>query len=703
MVDIQLSVIGNYETGVFDQSAAEIPAYDPTTQRLFVVNAQSATVEVLDLSDPSQPVKLFDIDVSAFGNGGAANSVAVQNGIVAIAVENSDKQANGQVVFYAADGDGTTALSNVDVGALPDMLAFTPDGTKLLVANEGEPSDDYTIDPEGSVSIIDLSGGVANLTQPNVTTATFNAFDAQREDLIAAGVRIFGPNASTSQDFEPEYIAVSADSTTAWIALQENNAFAVLDLTTGQITDILPLGFKDHSLPGNGIDASDRDAGINIQPWPVFGMYMPDAIAAYSVGGQTFIVSANEGDARDYAGFAEESRIADLTLDATAFPNAVDLQSDEQLGRLTVTTTLGQNENGEYEALYAYGSRSFSIWDAAGNLVFDSGDDFEQITASLLPNDFNANNDENGSFESRSDNKGPEPEGVTLGQINGRTYAFIGLERIGGVMVYDITDPSAAEFVEYINPRDFAGDAAAGTAGPLGPEGLVFISAQDSPTGFPLLVVSNEVSGSTTIFSINYNATDFATRGNDVLTGTPDADTINGLAGNDVILGLAGDDTLLGAAGSDRLFGDIGNDLLNGGAGNDILRGGDGNDRLIGAIGNDRLLGDAGNDTLEGGAGNDVLIGGAGRDTLIGGLGNDRLIGGAGVDIFVIGRRAGRDIAFDFEQGTDRIGLSNGLSFGDLSLVQRGRNTLIRAGQENLLFVLGTSADDLGRRDFVAA
>ncbi|WP_204152379.1 choice-of-anchor I family protein [Leptolyngbya sp. CCY15150] len=703
MVDIQLSVIGNYETGVFGQSAAEIPAYDPTTQRLFVVNAQSATIEVLDLSDPSQPVKLFDIDVSAFGNGGAANSVAVQNGIVAIAVENSDKQANGQVVFYAADGDGTTALSSVDVGALPDMLIFTPDGTKLLVANEGEPSDDYTVDPEGSVSIIDLSGGVANVTQTNVTTATFNAFDAQREDLIAAGVRIFGPNASTSQDFEPEYIAVSADSTTAWIALQENNAFAVLDLTTGQITDILPLGFKDHSLPGNGIDASDRDDSINIQPWPVFGMYQPDAIAAYSVGGQTFIVSANEGDARDYAGFAEESRIADLTLDATAFPNAVDLQSDEQLGRLTVTTTLGQNENGEYEALYAYGSRSFSIWDAQGNLVFDSGDDFEQITAAQLPNDFNANNDENGSFESRSDNKGPEPEGVTLGQINGRTYAFIGLERIGGVMVYDITDPSAAEFVEYINPRDFAGDAAAGMAGPLGPEGLVFISAQDSPTGFPLLVVSNEVSGSTTIFSINYNATDFATRGNDVLTGTPDADTINGLAGNDVILGLAGDDTLLGAAGSDRLFGDIGNDLLNGGAGNDILRGGDGNDRLIGAIGNDRLLGDAGNDTLEGGAGNDVLIGGAGRDTLIGGLGNDRLIGGASVDIFVIGRRAGRDIAFDFEQGTDRIGLSNGLSFGDLSLVQRGRNTLIRAGQENLLFVLGTSADDLGRRDFVAA
>jgi 2',3'-cyclic-nucleotide 2'-phosphodiesterase/3'-nucleotidase/5'-nucleotidase len=702
MANIQLRVIGSYETGIFGQSAAEIPAYDPRTQRLFVVNAQSATVEVIDLSNPRRPVKLFDIDVSAFGNGGAANSVAVQNGIVAIAVENSDKQANGQIVFYAANGDGTTALSSVEVGALPDMLTFTPDGTKVLVANEGEPNDDYTLDPEGSVSIIDISGGVANLTQANVTTATFNAFDDQRAALIAAGVRIFGPNASVSQDLEPEYIAVSADSTTAWIALQENNALAVLDLTTGTITDILPLGFKDHSLPGNGIDASDRDNSINIQTWPVFGMYQPDAIATYTVGGQTFIVTANEGDARDYGGFSEEARINSLTLDPTAFPNAADLQQNAQLGRLTVTTTLGQNENGEFEALYAFGTRSFSIWDAQGNLVFDSGDDFEQITATLFPSDFNANNSENGSFDTRSDNKGPEPEGVVLGEINGRTYAFIGLERIGGVMVYDITNPNAVRFVEYINPRDFAGDAAAGTAGPLGPEGLIFISAQDSPIGRPLLVVANEVSGSTTIFSINYDANDFATRGDDILTGTPGQDVINGLGGNDIIIGLGGNDRILGGNGDDRLFGDAGNDILNGGTGNDILRGGDGRDELIGGAGDDRLFGDDGNDILRGGDGNDVLNGGAGRDTLIGGKGNDRLIGGADRDVFVISRGDGRDVVVDFERGTDRIGLSGRLSFNDLSLVQRGRNTLIRADGEALMVVNGINASDLTRRDFVS-
>jgi 2',3'-cyclic-nucleotide 2'-phosphodiesterase/3'-nucleotidase/5'-nucleotidase len=666
MVDIQLRAIGTYETGIYGQSAAEIPAFDPKTQRLFVVNAQSAKIDVIDLSNPRQPVKLFDIDVSSFGNGGAANSVAVYNGIVAIAVENSDKQANGQVVFYRADGDGTTAISNVEVGALPDMLTFTPDGQKVLVANEGEPNDDYTIDPEGSVSIIDLSGGVESLTQDKVTTTTFNAFDDQREALIAAGVRIFGPNASVSQDLEPEYIAVSADSQTAWIALQENNAFAVLDLTTGEITDILPLGYKDHSLEGNGIDASDRDGSINIRPWPVFGMYQPDAIATYQFRGQTYIVSANEGDARDYEGFSEEVRINSLTLDLLVFPNAAELQQDSQLGRLRVTNTLGLNDNGEYEALYSYGARSFSIWDTQGNLIFDSGDDFEQITAELIPDFFNSNNSENNSFDTRSDDKGPEPEGIALGEINGRTYAFIGLERVGGVMVYDITRPKAPRFVEYINPRDFSGEAEAGTAGPLGPEGLIFISAKDSPTGIPLLVVANEVSGSATIFSVNYNPADFATRGDDMIIGTPRRDRIDGLAGDD------------------RLFGEAGNDILLGGKGDDVLRGGEGNDQLFGGPGRDRLFGGAGNDLLDGGAGNDILRGGSGRDT------------------FVIRRGEGRDKVVDFETGVDRIGLSGRLSFGDLDLLQRNRNTLIRAGGDALMVLNGVNVKDLSRRDFVA-
>jgi hypothetical protein len=233
-------------------------------------------------------------------------------------------------------------------------------------------------------------------------------------------------------------------------------------------------------------------------------MYQPDALASYEVDGQTFIVSANEGDARDYDGYSEEERVGDLPLDPVAFPDAATLQLDENLGRLNSTTATGDFDgDGDFDAIFAYGARSFSIWNAAGELVWDSGDALEQITAGAYPDDFNSTNDENMSFDNRSDDKGPEPEGVAIGQFNGQTYAFIGLERIGGIMVYNVSDPAAPQFVEYINSRDFAGDPAAGAAGDLGPEGLIVITAADSPIGEPLLVVGHEVSGSTAIFRIN--------------------------------------------------------------------------------------------------------------------------------------------------------------------------------------------------------
>nr|WP_204142013.1 choice-of-anchor I family protein [Halomicronema sp. CCY15110] len=491
---VGLSLLGTFATGVFDEGAAEINAFDPTSDRLFVVNSNAVTIDILDVSDPSAPTLINQIDATQFGAG--ANSVAVKNGIVAVAIENEVVTDPGKVVFFDADGN---FLNEVEVGALPDMVTFTPDGTQVLVANEGEPDDG--VNPEGSVSIIDISGGVASAT---VDTADFKAFDGQEAALRAEGVRIF-PGIDFSKDAEPEYITVSPDGTQAFVSLQENNAFAVIDLATKQVTDVVGLGYKDHSLAGNGIDASDRDDAINIQNYPVFGMYMPDAIASYAVGGITYVVTANEGDARD-----EDARVKDLVLDPVAFLNAAELQADEVLGRLEVSTIDGDTDgDGDYDELYAYGSRSFTIFDTAGNVIFDSGDDFEQITASLFPEFFNSTNDENGSFDSRSDAKGPEPEGVVIGEVNGSTYAFVGLERVGGIMVYDITDPGNSAFVQYINNRDFTVDAelAAGVsnpaAGDLGPEGLTFISAEDSPTGAALLAVSSEVSGTTSLFEFN--------------------------------------------------------------------------------------------------------------------------------------------------------------------------------------------------------
>ena len=855
-------------------SGAEILAHDPETQRLFVVTGNEF-LEIVDIEDPLNPISVDSINLTPF----TANSVAVSNGIVAVAIETTVAQNPGLVGFFDTDGNFVTSVT---VGALPDTIAFTPDGEKVLVANEGEPNDEYTIDPEGSISIIDLSNGVANLTQEDVTTADFQAFNDRLEELVAAGVRIFGPGATVAQDVEPEYIAVSEDSQTAWVSLQENNAIARLDIAAGEITDIFPLGFIDrseqqvlntfffnpadlpglgvtdargeirlsgfsglffeginpdngnlqfithpdrgpddgrdengnrifllpdlqpqlvrfeldrqmgslsieeriflnrpdgtpltglpnlpdldpdtpvdedgnlldfdplgmdaegvvvapdgtfwlvdeyrpsiyHFLPdgtlfaryvpegldpsvgtpalpevysqrrpnrgfeaiayddgkiyafiqtpinnpnsgasatirivefdtettttvgeylyiqedigdavenpsdkigdavalGNGeflvierdsgfgpdsqknifqinineatnvlglatdeplesltpeqlaaqginpvskelyadltelgysftdkpeglallddgtvavlndndfgevgvpsglgliinpnaeraIDASNEDGGINIRNWPVFGMYQPDAIAAYEVDGTTYIVTANEGDARDYDGFTEEFRVEDLTLDPEAFPNAEELQAEENLGRLRVTSELGDTDgDGDYDELYAYGGRSFSIFEATDTgleLVFDSGNEFEKITAEVFPEFFNSDfDDEAGVFEfdGRSDDKGPEPEGVAIGTVGDKTFAFIGLERIGGIMMYDITNPFNPEFVQYLNnnPEFLA-------TGDIAPEGLTFISGMDSPLDNPLLVVGNEVSATTTLFEV---------------------------------------------------------------------------------------------------------------------------------------------------------------------------------------------------------
>jgi len=764
--EISLTKLSTYETGIFDESAAEIASYDEKNGYLVFVNAEDNEVVILNMADPENPVKVRAIDVETEVSGGKANSVAVQNGVIAVAVEADAKDGNGSVVFYEAVSGNH--LKTVTVGVLPDMVAFTPDGTKVLSANEGEPEDDYSKDPEGSISVIDVSSGASNAT---VTTLNFNGFDANKAALISAGVRIFGadvskaysvtdfedgatlfytgfdddnlngldtvsvigeqswttadfglpspsakmsgyvsstktrhdnedwliipaldlttksdvklsfaeainyenisvdnnqqvlistnysgsgnPNAASwdtlqvtgrsggkswtfvtvddidlsayegessvhiafkyrssftednastweidnikvfaenaaiqladasgistgqwitldsdnanaetdaalpyqvesvngnkimlttgfesefdggkfeegtdtsadasawtvylhentatvSQDLEPEYVAISPDSKTAYVTCQENNALIVVNLETNTISEIKALGFKDHSVPGNGLDASDKGKKIDIATYPnLKGMYMPDAAVAYQIGGKAYLFTANEGDAREYDALIEEVRVKDIMLDEAAFPNASVLQDKEVLGRLTVTNTMGDIDgDGDFDALYSFGARSFSIWDASGNLVWDSGDQIEKATAIAYPEYFNSDNDEEGDLDPRSDAKGPEPEAIAVGTINGSTYAFVGLERIGGVMIFDVTNPAAPVFKKYINNRDFTVNPKdnLSAAGDLGPECVVFVPASSRTDSKNLLIVSNEVSGTVTTYEIS--------------------------------------------------------------------------------------------------------------------------------------------------------------------------------------------------------
>jgi 2',3'-cyclic-nucleotide 2'-phosphodiesterase / 3'-nucleotidase / 5'-nucleotidase len=511
--------------GTIKLDGAEISDFDPKTKRLFTTGevAGKPVLQITDISDPTKPTKIGNIDLSSFGAG--IQSVAVRKGtgnnnsIIAVAISAATSTDPGKVVFFDANVSiaNPTALSQVTVGALPDMLTFTPDGKKVLVANEGEPNETYTVDPEGSISIIDVSGNIAALDNTKVSTASFTAFNAQAASLKQQGVRLFGKLAdgtpsSLAQDLEPEYIAVSPDGNRAFVTLQESNALAVLDIATSTILSVLPLGFKDHSLAGNGFDASDRDNIVgNIITRPVLGMYQPDAISSFQVAGKTYYITANEGDSRirptadgvlpapnntEGRIFNEEVRIGSnaVVLDPTVFPNAAALKNNASLGRLKITNTIGDTDgDGDYDKLYTFGARSFSIWDDTGKLVFDSGDQLEQITKTQTPTLFNANNGLAADVDTRSDDKGPEPEAATIGYVSGKPYAFIGLERAGGgVMVYDLSNPTAPQFVQYIR-----------TEGDISPEGLKFIAASDSPNGKPMIAVSNEVSNTATLYEID--------------------------------------------------------------------------------------------------------------------------------------------------------------------------------------------------------
>ncbi|MFB2780105.1 choice-of-anchor I family protein [Shewanella mangrovisoli] len=530
---VTAELVGRHQAGVYGLSAAEIVEYHSASERIFVVNARSGKVDIIDAhllgnaTTATAPLalnnldKLGELDVAkdvGLSFMGSVNSVSISGNLLAAAIERGDAagnktQANGYVAFYQLNGNDTPQyLSAVEVGALPDNVVFSHDGKTVLVANEGEPNQDYSVDPEGSVAIIAIADGKPAATATLVTFTEFNEGNA-RYNEITKDIKINGPMASVAQDLEPEYISVSPDNSRAFVSLQENNAIAVIDIANAKVAKILPLGLKDYGLDVNKIDASDKDDMINLQAYAgVYGMYQPDTVASYRWNNADFIVTANEGDSRDYAGFSEEARAGDLTLDPN-HPQFAAAKDKTQLARLKVTKSMGDDDNdGDYDKIVSFGARSFSIWTADGQQVFDSGSDFERITAALLGNNFNNNNEEN-KGDSRSDDKGPEPEALALGKIGQKLYAFIGLERTSGFMIYDVTNPFDVHFVDYVVNRDFEADFSIDTdtgevkgdaslAGDLGPEGMKFVSAEKSPNGQPLLIIGNEVSGTTSVYQI---------------------------------------------------------------------------------------------------------------------------------------------------------------------------------------------------------
>ena len=494
--ELTLNVSSRYDSGVKneDGGATEIVAYNADNHKYYVINGTTKQIEVVPLQKNTvftslKAEKSINLEKALkevkpnFSYGDVTSiSISTESDIIAAAVQAADYNDNGLAVLLDYSG---TILHVVEAGKQPDMITFTPDGKKILVANEGEPREGYEMaaDPEGSVSIIELSTDMAKTASKNVT---FKAMDAQREELVAKGI-ILKKKTNPFVDFEPEYIAVNSMSDKAYITLQEANAIATLDLTKGEWINVQPLGFKDHSKEKNALDFM-KDNKIDITTENLFGIYMPDGIASYEVNGKTYLVTANEGDSRDWNGYINE-------------------KETELKGNEVVLFDSSDYDGLQPEELYSFGARSFSIYEAdTMKQVYDSGSDFEKVIADSLPEYFNASNN-NTKLDNRSGKKGPEPEDVKIGQIGDRTYAFIGIERVGGIMMYDITKPNAPEFVQYFNERDFSENI----KGDVSPEGLAFIPASTSSTGLPTLLAAHEVSGTVTAFTFgNSNNSTFS-------------------------------------------------------------------------------------------------------------------------------------------------------------------------------------------------
>ncbi|MDU1663551.1 MAG: choice-of-anchor I family protein [Peptoniphilus harei] len=481
---------------------AEIVTYNKDDKVFYVVSGVTQSIDLVKINSDGSTERKKRIEIGEILedkniNAGDMTSVSYsdEKKLLAVAVQDEDYKNNGHIVILDKDGNYKEAY---ECGVQPDMVTFTKDERYVLSADEGEPREGYdkgAIDPYGSVTIVDLENKSTNKVE----------FNIDRDEALKNGL-LLKKDSNPVEDLEPEYIAISDDNKTAFISLQENNAIASIDIGSGNINYVKGLGFIDHSLPGNEIDAvrgKGDNAKIDIKRDNFFGTPMPDGIAFLSKDGKDYILTANEGDAREWG------------KKKNKYENTKSKKFDEKANKKTEYLDNDKTDGLDENKIYLLGGRSFSIYDASDlTRVYNSGSDFEKITSRIFPDFFNTSNDEDkgpDKLDARSNKKGPEAENIAVLNIKDKTYAIIGLERISGIMIYDITDPSNPVYKDYFNNRIFIKsvndkeEIGLEKRGNIGPEGLCAIEAKDSPTGKPIVLVANEVSGTVQVIEFNYS------------------------------------------------------------------------------------------------------------------------------------------------------------------------------------------------------
>ena len=514
---LDITMSAHYTSGSFnaDGGVMEIVAYNKANGHAYAVNGQDGVLASIDIAGGDTELLSVDIDVKALVSDsdftyGDMTSVAVSSdgSLIATALQDADYDEEGRIALFSTDSDGSIELLKVyEAGIQPDMVTFSPDGRYVLTADEGEPREGYgEDDPEGSVTVVSLDDDI-------VSVIGFEAFDnpLARKALADKGI-IMQKGTVPSDDFEPEYIAIGNNM--AYITLQEANAVAVLDLDSMIFTGVYTVGLEDYSVVP--VDIDKKDDAYNPRTYKTLrGIRMPDGIAYFSIAGNDYIATANEGDAREWGDYLNEDErdFGDGDVSPTGAITAENSGLDGKVVFLASDDYDGLDDGIDY----LYGGRTMTIFRVDDNgleEVFSTADDAERITYSYLPEYYNASND-NAVLDDRSGKKGPEAEAVTVGEVNGRIYAFLALERTGGIMVYDVTEPENSKYVNYINTRDFTSIVSGSeiyedgeldkwvTGGDVAPEGLAFASAEDSPTGEALLIAAFEVSGTVAVYTLN--------------------------------------------------------------------------------------------------------------------------------------------------------------------------------------------------------
>ena len=203
--------------------------------RLTVINYTASSFafgSTYDLDPGSATAEMTSIDVSIPIGG---------ESYVAVCVAETDC-AKGKIMFVKLS-DGSI-VKEVEVGYNPDGAAFTKNGSHLVVACEDDREDRPCKPAErngGSVSIISLSGGVAN----------------------ASLVQDFAVDWDT--DSEPEHAETSADGTVI-VSIQETSQIMIFNVSDAPLTE---GEYTVVDLPDDGGTADDG-AGVECEPDGLF-------------------------------------------------------------------------------------------------------------------------------------------------------------------------------------------------------------------------------------------------------------------------------------------------------------------------------------------------------------------------------------------------------------------------------------------------